>query len=180
MHLDKDDLGSRNDSVQSPDGTVRYVFINREVVTIRGIMPGEYIVNAHYYSNNKSIESNVNRSQLDMTGDVKVKIELHKVNPYTVLWIGEKQFDTRGQEETFLRFRLNKKGEVSPTFTFEKKKFVGPLPYHGADSGNPSTFSSISAWPEGMPTARVPDGELGEPDTSDDWLGPYNDAGEGP
>ena len=49
MHLDKDDLGKRNDTIMV-NGVEKIVKINREVVTIRGIVPGEYIVNVHYYS----------------------------------------------------------------------------------------------------------------------------------
>jgi hypothetical protein len=41
--------------------------------------------------------------------------------------VGEKKFTHRGQEETFVRFRLDKDGRVLPPFTFEKKKFVTPL-----------------------------------------------------
>ena len=59
--------------------------------------------------------------------EVTVKIELHKVNPYTIMWIGEKTFHSKGQEETFVRFRLDKDGTVLSPFTFEKKKFVTPL-----------------------------------------------------
>ena len=50
MYLDKDDLGFANDVVKYEDGTTKKVNINREVVTIRGIIPGQYIINAHYYS----------------------------------------------------------------------------------------------------------------------------------
>jgi len=46
MYLDKDDLGYANDIVKNVDGTITKVNINREVVTIRGIIPGEYIINA--------------------------------------------------------------------------------------------------------------------------------------
>ncbi len=46
MHLDKDDLGSRNDTVMV-NGRATTISINREVVTIRGYQRGEYIVNAH-------------------------------------------------------------------------------------------------------------------------------------
>ena len=49
-HLDKDDLGDKNDSITFKDGTVSKIKINREVVTIRGILPGEWTINAHYYS----------------------------------------------------------------------------------------------------------------------------------
>ena len=133
MHLDKDDLGVRNDTIINADGTTSTVKINREVVTIRGIIAGEYIINAHYYStrvyNGSQLEPDErtvdyrNKPQSDLT----VKIELHKVTPYGVLWAGEKKFTHRGQEETFLRFRLDKEGNILPPFTFEPKEFVTPI-----------------------------------------------------
>ena len=133
MHLDKDDLGKRNDTIINADGSTSTVMINREVVTIRGIMAGEYIINAHYYSTRV-----YNGSQLEpdeRTIDYRskpqraltVKIELHKVTPYKILWAGEKKFTHRGQEETFLRFRLDADGNIIPPFTFEPKEFVTPL-----------------------------------------------------
>ena len=133
MHLDKDDLGKRNDTIINADGSTSTVMINREVVTIRGIMAGEYIINAHYYSTRV-----YNGSQLEpdeRTVDYRskpqkaltVKIELHKVTPYKILWAGEKKFTHRGQEETFLRFRLDADGNIIPPFTFEPKEFVTPL-----------------------------------------------------
>ena len=133
MHLDKDDLGKRNDTIINADGSTSTVMINREVVTIRGIMAGEYIINAHYYSTRV-----YNGSQLEpdeRTIDYRskpqraltVRIELHKVTPYKILWAGEKKFTHRGQEETFLRFRLDADGNIIPPFTFEPKEFVTPL-----------------------------------------------------
>ena len=50
LHLDKDDLGQSNDTVFLADGTKKVIYLNREVMTIRGIVPGEYIVNNHLYS----------------------------------------------------------------------------------------------------------------------------------
>jgi len=133
MHLDKDDLGKRNDTIINADGSTSTVMINREVVTIRGIMAGEYIINAHYYStrvyNGSQLEPDErtvdyrNKPQTDLT----VKIELHKVTPYKVLWAGEKKFTHRGQEETFLRFVLDGDGNIIPPFTFEPKEFVTPI-----------------------------------------------------
>ena len=133
MHLDKDDLGKRNDTIINADGSTSTVMINREVVTIRGIMAGEYIINAHYYStrvyNGSQLEPNErtidyrSKPQRALT----VKIELHKVTPYKILWAGEKKFTHRGQEETFLRFVLDGDGNIIPPFTFEPKEFVTPL-----------------------------------------------------
>ena len=132
MHLDKDDLGSINDTVINADGTVSTVKINREVITIRGIIAGEYIINAHYYSE-RDYSNLDNRIEMGTSTrkkkskEVTVKIELHKVNPYTIMWAGEKKFHGKGQEETFVRFRLDKDGKVLSPFTFEKKDFVTPL-----------------------------------------------------
>jgi len=126
MHLDKDDLGSANDTVVNADGTVSTVKINREVITIRGIIAGEYTINVHYYSE-RDYSRVGNAMRKKKSKEVTVKIELHKVNPYTIMWIGEKTFHSKGQEETFVRFRLDKDGTVLSPFTFEKKKFVTPL-----------------------------------------------------
>ena len=126
MHLDKDDLGSANDTVVNADGTVSTVKINREVITIRGIIAGEYTINVHYYSERdySRVENAIRKKK---SKELTVKIELHKVNPYTIMWVGEKIFHSKGQEETFVRFRLDKDGTVLSPFTFEKKKFVTPL-----------------------------------------------------
>ena len=151
MHLDKDDLGYVNDIVMNVDGTITKVNINREVVTIRGIIPGEYIINVHYYSTRQT-EAALSSLTRERRGDTEiisvdrhgvgkpnkkrtltVKIELHKVNPYQILWIGEKSYDRRGQEETFVRFTVDSKGKVVGAFTHEQKKFVVPkfggIPY---------------------------------------------------
>ena len=121
MHLDKDDLGAMNDTVVNADGSTTTIAINREVVTIRGIIKGEYTVNGHYYSLRTYDKIKPKKPV------ITVRVELHKVNPYSIMWVGEKTFNRRGQEETFLRFRLDKDGKVLPPFTFEKKKFVTPM-----------------------------------------------------
>ena len=117
-HLDKDDLGSRNDSVIMSDGTLKTIPINREVVTIRGIIPGEWIINAHYYS-----PYNLNRTKDEA---LNVKVELHKVNPYSILGIWEKKYYRKGQEETFVRFTIDTKGKMIGSFKYLNKKFVLP------------------------------------------------------
>ena len=152
MHLDKDDLGSVNDTVVNADGTTSTVQINREVITIRGIIAGEYIINAHYYSERdySMVEQSLEmaaRASKKKSKEVTVKIELHKVNPYTIMWAGEKTFRGKGQEETFVRFRLDKDGEVLSPFTFEKKDFVTPLMGSGnyiVPSGNPASAYELT------------------------------------
>ena len=53
MHLDKDDLGQINDVIYLPDGTQQVIELNREVVTFRGWIKGEYVVNVHMYTKRK-------------------------------------------------------------------------------------------------------------------------------
>ena len=57
---------------------------------------------------------------------VTVQVEVHKVNPYEILWIGKKKFTKKGQEETFIRFTLDKQGNIVGSFNFRKKRFVKP------------------------------------------------------
>ena len=128
MYLDKDDLGYANDIVKNVDGTITKVNINREVVTIRGIIPGEYIINAHYYSQRKwENDGRLNTNAKPEGKNLTVKIELHKVNPYKIWWMGEKTFTHRGQEETFVRFTLDPDGNQIGDFTYVRKKFVTPF-----------------------------------------------------
>ena len=161
MHLDKDDLGYANDVVYNANGTVTKVNINREVVTIRGIIPGEYIINVHHYSTRQA-EAALSTLSGERRGDseiisaarhgegkpigkkLTVKVELHKVNPYTILWVGEKPFDHRGQEETFVRFTVDQQGNLIGGYSHEEKKFV--LPQFGNVDANrgvgPNNFDS--------------------------------------
>jgi len=136
MYLDKDDLGFANDIVTNVDGVVQKVNINREVVTIRGIIAGEYIINAHYYSSREwtrlgQLSTNpAEAKSTQVPGKEKpltVKIELHRVDPYKIMWVGEKKFSRKGQEETFVRFIIDKEGDQIGAFTYEEKKFVTPF-----------------------------------------------------
>ena len=140
MYLDKDDLGFANDIVKNVDGTITKVNINREVVTIRGIIPGEYIINAHYYSARKwtgqTLSTNIVGKGRPTGKKLTVKIELHKVDPYKIWWIGEKTFTHRGQEETFVRFTIDQDGKLVGDFTYIEKDFVIPYGNIGAVNQN--------------------------------------------
>ena len=129
-----------NDTVVNADGSTTTININREVVTIRGIIKGEYTINGHYYS----VRSYDKLSQKKPI--ITVRVELHKVNPYSIAWVGDKEFTHRGQEETFLRFRLDENGKFLPPFTFEKKKFVTPMQELGNVQGPARPVDSSAAF----------------------------------
>jgi hypothetical protein len=99
MHLDRDDLGHRNDVIETQFGEIKFEE-NREIVTIRGIIPGEYVVNAHMY---KKVTNE----------PVTVKIQLDKINPYSVVVQKEVNLNAAGAEKTAFRFTIDKDGSVT-------------------------------------------------------------------
>ena len=177
MYLDKDDLGFANDVVKNVDGTITKVNINREVVTIRGIIPGEYIVNAHYYSSREwtrhgQVRTNITDLNSEQVKDKKnpltIKIELHKVNPYKILWVGEKKFTRKGQEETFVRFTVDNDGEIIGDFTYEEKLFVipfstGMISAPDIIEDEPNGSSILSTAPEESHYSERDTGQTGDP-----------------
>ena len=99
LHLDKDDLGHRNDKIMI-DGEVKIVYLNREVVTIRGIVPGEYITNVHAYRKSKGVT-------------VNGYVRLLKLNPYIEYATEYFVLKNEGDEITVFRFYVDKDGYVS-------------------------------------------------------------------
>ena len=148
MHLDKDDLGVRNDTTVMADGSTTTIRINREVMTIRGIIPGEWIINGHYYSSYDYANANGDEKLIVQKQNsdyfITVKVELHKVNPYKILWVGEKKYSRKGQEETFLRWRLDSNGKILYPFTFQEKSYVTPTGQVGAGVMQNQGSSTIS------------------------------------
>lgn len=103
LFLEKDDLGMRNDTYQLPNGDVKKVLINQEVVKVRGIEPGTYTVNVHYYSYGMSREP----------VDSDVTVSVTKITPFDIVFEGTQKMTQRGQEVTFVNFRVDDKGLVT-------------------------------------------------------------------
>ena len=100
MHLDRDDVGKFNDILSTPFGDVEYNE-NREVVTLRGTIVGEYVVIVHMY---------MQRSE---QGATPVRIQLDKINPFQIVTVKDVVLDITGSEKTAFRFTVDKEGEVS-------------------------------------------------------------------
>lgn len=99
MHLDRDDLGFSSDTVQTQFGPVT-VKDNRELVTVRGITPGEFVVNVHMYRKTDPKPTHV-------------RITLEKIQPYSIVTSREIVLTLNGDEQTAFRFTMNTKGEVT-------------------------------------------------------------------
>jgi hypothetical protein len=104
MHLDHDDRGSTRERISVNGQTIQNP-LNQEIVTIRGIVPGEYVVNAHLFL-------------ATSTNKFPVSVKVEKLNPTaSVVYYGTQEFDHKGQEETFVRFTLDPDGKVNDVNT---------------------------------------------------------------
>jgi hypothetical protein len=99
LHLDRDDRGLVNDTITIAGEEVQNP-LNQEVVTLRGVVKGEYIVNLHYYASETGTPVDVN-------------VRLVKVNPkLEVVYYGTVNLEKRGDEKTALRFKIGGDGNV--------------------------------------------------------------------
>ena len=106
MHLDRDDTGISFDTIATDFGLIEYKE-NREMVTIRGYVPGEYVVNVHMYTKREDKET-------------PVTIILEKINPYKVITGRNVVLKIKGDEKTAFRFTVNDEGKVIQTNQLEK------------------------------------------------------------
>lgn len=109
IHLDRDDQGNVNDTVKMPDGTEVINLDNREVVTIRKFIEGEYTVNVHWFR----------RRQAEIK-PVEVTVNIEKLNPYSLVAKKKVVLENEGDEKTVVRFNVNKVGEVTSINEDEK------------------------------------------------------------
>ncbi|QGZ13898.1 hypothetical protein PP939_gp200 [Rhizobium phage RL38J1] len=99
MTLDRDDRGSANNSVRTENGNIITSNVRREVVSIRGIIPGRYIVNGRMFANNAGLASNV-------------RVIVRKLNPYVEISDNVYSLLARTDEKTYVSFELDDKGNV--------------------------------------------------------------------
>ncbi|NIN35987.1 MAG: hypothetical protein GWO08_15695 [Gammaproteobacteria bacterium] len=100
LHLDRDDRGMVNDFI-TVNGEEIVNPLNQEVVTIRGVVKGEYVVNIHYYATETS-------------KPVDVTVRLDKVNPkLEVIYYDTVTIEQKGDERTVLRFKIGREGKIS-------------------------------------------------------------------
>ena len=119
MHLDRDDRGNANDTIVV-DGRTVVNPINQEVVTVRGMQPGEYVVNAHYYQTKP--EAGGAPPEPNAGGPVEATLSVVKVNPRAeVVFYGRRLLPTPGTEVTMVRFTVRPDGSVTDLNTLPKQ-----------------------------------------------------------
>jgi hypothetical protein len=100
LHLDRDDRGEVNDTIVVEGREVVYP-INQEVVTIRGVVTGEYVVNLYYYTATSPTP-------------VEALVKVERVNP-TLQTVFAEKLTLTGQdsERTVVRFSLDEDGRLT-------------------------------------------------------------------
>jgi hypothetical protein len=100
VNLDRDDRGNYRDVIVINGERIENP-LNQEIVTLRGIVPGEYVVNVNHYVANG-------------IDPVPVSIKVERVNPsLELVWYGTVELDHRGHELTAVRFTLDAEGNPS-------------------------------------------------------------------
>jgi hypothetical protein len=99
LTLDRDDRGGANDFIMV-NGKKIPSPIREEIVTVRGIVAGEYTVNVSHF--------------VARTGQpVDVTVKVQKLNPSAqVVFDDHVMVDHTGDEKTAVRFRLDAEGKV--------------------------------------------------------------------
>jgi hypothetical protein len=107
MHLDHDSRGSGHEHLVV-NGHEIINPLNQEVVTIRGLIPGEFTVNLHYYDSKDG-------------QPVEATVSVIKVNPRAdVVFYAQVPLARKGDEATAVRFTVLPDGGVANVNTLPK------------------------------------------------------------
>lgn len=117
-NLDRDDLGLNNDCYRVSSNSnllvKRCVQVNREVLTLRGLIPGEYQLKFVVYNITGKVEGN------------PVDIEIVKVNPYSIQYKAQLNYEFHKQTISIIRFTINEDGDIiewsEVPASFDRKK----------------------------------------------------------
>ena len=107
MSLDRDDRGDYKNMILVNGKTIRNP-IRQEIVQMRALIPGEYVVNVHHY--------------LATTPDpVPVSVTVEKINPKVEIVYYDRLFvDHTGDEKTAVRFTVGEDGKIADINTRPK------------------------------------------------------------
>ena len=123
LNLDRDDLGSITDTLQTLDGTMIMVNENKEITTIRGVIPGEYIVNIHLYAcRMATIPMGLGTP---VNPPIPVTVTVTKINPrFQKLFTRKIELTRIWEERTALSFVIDEKKEASNFTTDQEVSMV--------------------------------------------------------
>jgi hypothetical protein len=102
-YLERDDLG--NDCMDTTDNA-KSLNMCEEITTLRGIVPGEYVLALHLFSAHGT-------STASPTTPVTVTVKIEKLNPSAkTVWQSQVTLDTVRQEKGVVRFTVLQDGSI--------------------------------------------------------------------
>jgi len=126
MVLERDDRGGANDFILV-NGKKIASPIREEIVTIRGIVPGEYTVNVSHF-------------QATTGRPVPATVKVQKLNPTTqVVFDNTIIVDHTGDEKTAVRFVLDDSGKVVDVNSRQKSLIENFRDWHNGEELDPKT-----------------------------------------
>jgi hypothetical protein len=111
VSLDRDDMGSANNTVVGADGTEISNQVRREMAVVRAIMPGQHLINVMLFS-------------LRDKPPVSARVQIIKLNPYRVLLEREVVLTHTGEEQTVASFDVASDGTVDDVDTSAQIKLA--------------------------------------------------------
>lgn len=113
MFLDRDDLGQGNDKIVI-NGQEKIIEINQEIISIRAIVPGRWILAVHFY---KRYDKNPPGTK------IPVEIQMSKMNPEVKIVFNEtREMSYTWQETTVAIFDMTADGKI------ENIELMGQMP----------------------------------------------------
>jgi hypothetical protein len=99
LHLDRDDQGAINATVIIEGEKIIYP-INQELVTLRGLVDGEYTVNLYYYE----------KRELE---PITVLVKIERINPSVqTVFVQKVTLSKEDEERTIVRFTPTRDGKI--------------------------------------------------------------------
>jgi hypothetical protein len=114
MSLDRDNMGS-DDWLYDDAGSRVKRLPKREMITVRGIMPGKYTVNGYLYKHEPG------------SPNPRAYVEVIRLNPYMVVFQGEKEFTVAQRDQTYLTFTIDKDGDYHDVDEYFEDPFVAEI-----------------------------------------------------
>lgn len=129
--LERDDIGLATDTHVNRHGDKVFNPINREIITVRAVLEGEWTVNVHYYASRPIPDDHVSgwKDTVEWKHDnripVVVEVQVIKLNPtYQVISTKKVLLTFQKEERTMARFILDENGY----FVENIKKFKQIVP----------------------------------------------------
>lgn len=103
MYLDRDDVGFTNDTIATETGEFQRSIGNQEMVTVRGLRPGEYVFNVHAF-------------QMRTQGPIPVSMRIMRVgSPTRTIVVKTVYLERTRDEKTVIRLTFDDEGNVTET-----------------------------------------------------------------